>query len=195
MRSQLQTQYTSVYVQARNVNLAVTYLSLLDWIGCSLFKHLDGLVVVQRASASDHVTQELNTVQLTIRVLGSRVIHEADLGFESWHVGSEIVELFIWKQNMRVWSIIHMIHFLSLRVYILCLESYIGVWHAPCRIPGVWGGPFDGSSYPCPCTPNRWSQEDCLDKRWPPGKPAEYRKRKDPICKLSNRLLKSMNLI
>lgn len=58
---------------------AQTYLSLLDGLSGSLFKQLDGLVVVQCAAASDHVTKVLNTVELTIRVLRSRVIHEADL--------------------------------------------------------------------------------------------------------------------
>lgn len=56
-----------------------TNLSLLDGLCRSLFKQLDGLVVVQSPAASNHVTQELNAVQLPIRVLGSRVIHKADL--------------------------------------------------------------------------------------------------------------------
>lgn len=60
-----------------------TNLSILDGLCRSLFKQLDWLVVVQSAAASNHVTQELDTVQLPIRVLRSRVIHEADLRIES----------------------------------------------------------------------------------------------------------------
>lgn len=56
-----------------------TYLPLLDRVSRSLLQHLDGLVVVQRALATHHVAQELHAVQLTVRVLGSRVVDDADL--------------------------------------------------------------------------------------------------------------------
>lgn len=59
------------------------------------------MVVVQRVAAPNHVTEELNTVQLTVRVLGSRVVHEADLGIESCHMSSETVELPTGRQTLR----------------------------------------------------------------------------------------------
>ena len=55
------------------------YLALLDGVGGCLLQQLDGLVVVLGAAACHHVSQELHTVQLTIGVLGPRVVHKADL--------------------------------------------------------------------------------------------------------------------
>ena len=66
-----------------------TNLSLLDGLCRSLFKQLDGLVIVQSAAAPNHVTQELNTVQPAIWVLGARVVHEADLRTWSYNTNSE----------------------------------------------------------------------------------------------------------
>lgn len=54
-------------------------LSLLDGVCRSLFKQLNGLVVVQSAAAPNHVAEELHAVQLPVRVLGSGVVHQADL--------------------------------------------------------------------------------------------------------------------
>lgn len=55
------------------------YLALLYGRRCSIFEQLDGLVVVQGAAGPDHVAEKLDRVQFLIRILGSGVIHEADL--------------------------------------------------------------------------------------------------------------------
>lgn len=55
------------------------YLALLDGFGCRFFQQLDGLIVVQRTAGPNHVTKELNGVQLPVLILGSGVIHKADL--------------------------------------------------------------------------------------------------------------------
>lgn len=55
------------------------YLALLDGVACSLLQQLDGLIVVQCAAGPNHVTKKLNGVQLPVRILGSGVIHKADL--------------------------------------------------------------------------------------------------------------------
>lgn len=75
------------------VTVDTTDLALFDGVCCSLFKQLDGLVVVQSAAAPKHVTQELNTVQLPVWVLGSRVIHKADLRRRRYNTNSETVHL------------------------------------------------------------------------------------------------------
>lgn len=59
--------------------LCPAYLALLDGRRCSVFEQLDGLVVVQGAAGPDHVAEKLDRVQLPVRILGSGVIHEADL--------------------------------------------------------------------------------------------------------------------
>lgn len=69
---------------------AHTYLPLLDGVSCSLLQHLDGLVVVQRSLAAHHVAQELHTVQPTVGVLGSRVVHDAHLPSDSGTVWGTI---------------------------------------------------------------------------------------------------------
>ena len=78
------------------------YLGLLDGVGGGLLQQLDGLVVVLGAAASHHVAQELHAVQLTIGVLGPRVVHKADLRpgeresareKESERAGSDIEEM------------------------------------------------------------------------------------------------------
>lgn len=55
------------------------YLALLDGLGGNGFEKLDGLVVVQGAAGPDHVAEELDGVQLPVRIVGSGVIHKADL--------------------------------------------------------------------------------------------------------------------
>lgn len=58
---------------------AAAHLALLDGVGCSFLQQLDGLVVVQRAAPPDHVAEKLDRVQLPVRILGSGVVHQADL--------------------------------------------------------------------------------------------------------------------
>lgn len=78
------------------------YLSLLDGLSRSLFEQLDGLVVVQRVAAPNHVTKELDAIQLTVGVLGSRIIYEADLGIESCRMCSAGTgELPTGRQNLK----------------------------------------------------------------------------------------------
>lgn len=78
------------------------YLSLLDGLSRSLFEQLDGLVVVQCVAAPNHVTKELDAIQLTVRVLGSRIIYEADLRVESCRMCSaETGELPTGRQNLK----------------------------------------------------------------------------------------------
>lgn len=126
------------------------YLALLDGLGGDVFEKLDGLVVVQGAAGPDHVAEELDGVQLPVRILGSGVIHKADLVKEKnfWNGMKQI------RGSARSRS-----GFMgcSGRVMdnILCLRCCITVWRVLCRTPVGWGGPNGWSSYPCPGTPNR----------------------------------------
>lgn len=81
MQSRKVPRHTHLCLQSSS--FVPAYLSFFDRVSCSLFKQVDGLVVVQSAATSDHVTQELDAVQLPIGVLGSRVVYKADLRIRS----------------------------------------------------------------------------------------------------------------
>lgn len=138
------------------------YLARLDGLGGDGFEELDGLVVVQGAAGPDHVAEEIDGVQLPVRILGSGVIHKADL----------VKEKNFWNgtKQMRGSGFVGC----SRRVMnnILCLRCCIRVWRVLCRTPAGWGGPNGGRSCPCPGTPSRWFQAGTLNKRWPPETPA-----------------------
>lgn len=139
------------------------YLALLDGLGGNVFEKLDGLVVVHGAAGPDHVAEELDGVQLPVRILGSGVIHEADL----------VKEKNFWNGIKQIrGSAENRLGFVGCNDNILCLRCCIRVWRVLCRTPAGWGGPNGGSSYPCPGTPSRSFQAGTLNKRWPPERPA-----------------------
>lgn len=84
----------------------LTDLSFLDRVRCGLLQQLDGLVVIQSAVTSNHVPEELDAVQLPVRVLWSGVIYKADLSTGRDRTSLETEQLrFAGMQLLFVWSV------------------------------------------------------------------------------------------